>query len=109
MADKVEPRMSLADVSDKVLADIVRNGCYSKNTRFDEGTYLLVVAIPYGKEDSVDGLKEAIVAFREFLNEPDGDERQYQVLALDGGGLKSYEISLEQLDFGEDEQPAVSA
>src|SRR5579864_859639 len=64
---------TLADFSDKELADMIRNGCYSRNTRFgfgpDDARFLLVLAVPYGRDEDVETLTEALDGFLRFCSD----------------------------------------
>lgn len=98
--------MKLNDVPDKVLADMVRNGCYAKDAEINgakDGTqWLLVLAVPYGKRDSCDSLQEAFEGFRELLSAEDWDERNLQVLQMSKKGTpKVYEVAYENLGEGD--------
>lgn len=78
--------MKIAQLPDKVLADMVRNGAYTRGeTIANDGQsgsskYLLVLAVPYGPKDSVETLPEAFESFRELLSADDWDERNIMVL-----------------------------
>lgn len=89
--------MNINDIPDSVLAKAIRDGCYAKNTRMDDGTFLLILAVPYGRDDSCNSLCEAFEAFNELVSAPDWDERQIQVLTANGDGLELFETSYEQL------------
>ncbi len=74
---------SIHDFTDKELADMVRNSIYAKNTRFGDAPtdarFLLVLAVPYGADDFVDTLPEAIEAFARLLQDDDWQERDFQI------------------------------
>ena len=86
--------MNINDMPDKVLADMVREGCYSRNTKFDEGTYLLVLAVPYDSSE-VETLGKAFDAFHDLVSESDWEERNIQVLTVNGGQIVVEETSRE--------------
>ena len=94
--------MTLNDISDKVLADILRNGCYTKNARFDDSEkgvkFMLVFAVPYGPEDGVETLQEAFESFHEFISESDWFERNIQVLTVENGAPVVCETSHEVVE-----------
>jgi hypothetical protein len=92
----------LDEIPDSVLANMVRNSCYARNTTFGTGRndsrYLLVLAVPYGRRDDVSSLPEAFEAFRDLLDSSDWFERQIQVLTVTRGGkVKTSEQSYEQI------------
>lgn len=95
--------MHINDVPDKVLADMVRSGCYSRNTRFDAGTYLLVLAVPYDSSE-VETLGEAFDAFHDLVSESDWEERNIQVLTVNGGQVVVEETSRETITTNDDEE-----
>lgn len=74
---------SINDFTDAELAAMVRNSIYAKNARFGDGPndsrFLLVMAVPYGNDDCVTELAEAIEGFIRLLSEDDSDERDFQV------------------------------
>lgn len=95
-SDAVE---TIHDIADKVLADMVRQGCYTRNARFDAGTHLIMLAVPYDQSEA-DGLSEAFEAFRELLTSDDWEERNFQVLTVENGQPKVIETALENLSVG---------
>ena len=74
---------TINDFTDKELADMIRNSLYAKNARFgDEPTdarFLLVLAVPYGLDDQVDTLPDAIDSFARLLQDDDWQQREVQV------------------------------
>ena len=74
---------TINDFTDKELADLVRNSLYAKNTRFGEAPtdarFLLVLAVPYGTDDQVDTLSDAIDSFARLLQDDDWKEREVQI------------------------------
>src|SRR6266550_978751 len=83
-----------------------RNPHYAHNTTFGTGerdsTWLLVLAIPYGRTDSVELLSEAIEGFRDMLDTSDWFERQIQVLTIENGQPSVVETSHEQITVDSD-------
>ena len=74
---------TIDEFSDKELAQMVRDSIYVKGTRFGAGKtdaqYFLVFAVPYGKDDGVRNLPEAIDAFARLIQDSDWEERTIQV------------------------------
>jgi len=91
--------MNINEIPDKILADMVRNGCYAKNTSFDDGTQLLVLAVPYGPNEDVEDLKGAMEAFQSFVADWDWHERQFQVLRAKDGQAQVFETSYESEEY----------
>lgn len=97
----------LTDFTDKELADMVRNCIYAKNARFEDSgatfsaRFLLVLAIPYGKDEGVDSLPEAIAAFAEFLQDDDWKERSFQIYDHQAS-QKFFEASMEEVEAEEE-------
>ena len=94
--------MRLDDIPDKVLADMVRNGCYAHNACMGQALYdarfLLVFAVPYGPWEGVNYIQEAFEAFHEFLSADDWEERNIQVLEVtEDGRVTVAETSMEVL------------
>ena len=62
---------------------MVRNSLYAKNARFADGPtdarFLLVLAVPYGADDQVDTLTDAIDSFARLLQNDDWQEREIQI------------------------------
>lgn len=85
------PAISINDIPDSVLAGMVRDGCYAQNARFStvptDSQFLLVLAVPYGKDEGVDDIPSAIDAFRQLLDCSDWFERNVMVLRLENGNL----------------------
>jgi hypothetical protein len=78
----MEPK-TIDQFTDAELAAMVRNSIYAKNARFGDGPndcrFLLVLAVPYGKSDTVEELSEAITAFFRLVQDDDYPERDLQV------------------------------
>lgn len=77
--------MKIKELPESVLADLIRNGCYTKGESIgpnESNKYLLVLAVPYGEIDEVTSPKEAIEAFHELLDCSDWFERSIQVLTI---------------------------
>ena len=74
---------SINDFTDAELAQMIRESVYAKNTRFGNGKndsrFLLVLAVPYGQDEDVTSLGEALESFRELLTADDWQERCFQV------------------------------
>lgn len=75
--------MTINDLTDKQLADMVRNSIYAKNARFGDGEknsrFLLVLAVAYGKDEGIDHITDALEAFAALLQDDDWTEREFQV------------------------------
>ena len=97
---------TIDDVPDKVLADMIRTGCYARNTRFSDeikegkfdAQYLLVLAVPYGHDEGVDSMIDAVEAFKCFLASSDWNERRIQVLSIKNNKPVVVETSHEILE-----------
>lgn len=74
---------TINDFTDAELAAMVRNSIYAKNARFGDGEndvrFLLVLAVPYGKDEGIEGLSEAMTAFFRLVQDDDYTERDLQV------------------------------
>ena len=72
---------SIDQFSDAELARMVRDSIYVQNTRFDQdhARFLIVFAVPYGREDTVESLPEALDGFARLLQDDDWKERTFQV------------------------------
>lgn len=70
----------IEDFTDAELAQMVRDSIYVQGTTFspDHARFLIVMAIPYGPEDTCDTLPQALGAFHELLG-VDWEERSFQV------------------------------
>ena len=94
--------MKLSEIPDSILAGMIRDGCYTKNVNMGPGDhqsrFLLVFAIPYGPEDSVETLREAFESFHEFNSDNDWEERNIQVLMVESSGVVVHEVSAEVLE-----------
>lgn len=73
----------IIDMPDAELARMVRDSVYAHNTRFGDGQldaqYLCVLAVPYGKDEEVSSIKEALEAFFNLVQEYDYKERNVVV------------------------------
>jgi hypothetical protein len=91
----------ISELPDNLLAGMIRDSCYARNTTFGTGPtdskWLLVLAIPYGRDENVDSLPEAFEAFRDMLDTSDWFERQIQVLSIENGKPTVIETSHEQI------------
>lgn len=87
---------TLNDIPDKVLADMIRQGCYTRNTSLLNNTKLLVLAVPYD-DGEADSLEAAFECFRELLTADDWEERNLQVLTLKDGQPHVRETAMENL------------
>jgi hypothetical protein len=100
--------MTINDLTDAQLAGMVRNSIYAKNTSFGDGEtdcrFLLVLAIPYGRDEDVETLPDAIEAFATFLQEADWKERDFQVYDH-AAPQHFYSATMEQVELNEDESP----
>jgi hypothetical protein len=77
---------TIADFSDAELARMVRESIYAQGAVFggpgEDGyrsRFLIVLAVPYGEDDGVETLPEAIDAFVKLLRDDDWQERSFQV------------------------------
>lgn len=90
------PVRQLSDLTDKQLADMIREGCYAKGTQFSptDSRWLLVLAVPYGEVDSVTTVRGAFESFRALMADDDWMERHIQVLDAEDGSVQelSYEV-----------------
>lgn len=91
--------MKLSEISDEVLAGMIRSGCYAKDAVLDgiDSKYLIVLAVPYGGRDGVEGLEDALEAFFDLVQDGDYDQRNLQVLERTETGIEVYEVSQESL------------
>lgn len=91
---------TINEMSDAELARMVRESVYAKNTQFGDGPtdaqYLLVLAVPYGKDEDVESLSEAIDEFARLLQDDDWQARQFQVYNATSNTF--YEQSRESCD-----------
>jgi hypothetical protein len=94
--------MKLSEIPDSILADMIRNGCYTKGESIgaepEDNQYLLVFAVPYGNPDGVETLKDALNAFRDLMADGDWEERNIQVLTVESSGVAVHEVSAEVLE-----------
>ena len=98
--------MTINDLTDKQLADMVRNSIYAKNARFGEheedSRFLLVLAVAYGKDEGVDHIADALEAFAALLQDDDWTEREFQVydhMASDKPGARRFfDVTIDGVD-----------
>jgi hypothetical protein len=91
-----------------VLADMVRNGCYTRGEDIGpdaRNQFLLVLAVPYGAPEEIETKTEAIEAFRNLLDKSDWFERQIQILTLENGEPHVEEVSHEDLEARSETRP----
>ena len=96
----------ISDFTDKELADMVRGSIYAQNTRFGYGEtdarFLLVLAVPYGRDEQVEGLPDAIEAFARLLQDDDWMERTFRVYDHNAS-QHFYSASFEDVSHNEEE------
>ena len=96
--------MTINDFTDKELADMIRRSVYVQNTRFDEDCrFLLVLAIPYGKDEGISTCNDAIEAFASFLQDDDWPERNFEIYDHEATE-KFYSARYEDFDDEDDEE-----
>lgn len=75
--------MKIKKMSDVQLASMIKESVYTQNTNLGHGEndsqFLLVLAVPYGKDENVQTLQEALEAFARLLQDDDWKERQIGV------------------------------
>lgn len=86
------PTKSINAFTDWELARMVRESIYTKNIRFGDGPtdarFLLVLAVPYGNDEGVETLGDALDGFARLLQDEDWAERSIQV--YDHAGRQRY-------------------
>lgn len=94
----------LEDFTDAELAAMVRNSLYLKNTTFgDRKTdcrFMLVLAVPYGRDENVDSLDVAMEGFARLLQDDDWKEREFQVYDHEAS-QHYFAASMEEVEAGE--------
>lgn len=82
--DRTQPSdRTIADFTDKELADMVRNSIYVRNAKFGEGPmtsrFMLVLAVTYGDDEHVQDLDEALEGLHRLMADDDWKERDIQI------------------------------
>jgi len=88
---------TIDDMTDAELAGMVRRSVYAKNTQFgpDNSRFLLVLAVPYGDEDGVSSVAEALEGIKELM------DRDTQVEIFDSAREKFTGTSLAEADLAD--------
>ena len=101
MAKNIVDRITIDELTDHELAQMVRGSIYAKGTTFGGGRtdarFLLVLAVPYGGDEGVETLPDAIDAFARLLQDDDWRERRIQIYDH-AACQKFYDASREELD-----------
>jgi hypothetical protein len=93
---------TINDFTDAELAAMVRQGAYVQHTDLSEG-FLLLIALPYSKEDGVETPRDAIEAAHEFMEDCDWEERNWMVYDARMGAV--YQTTAETLGAFSDGEP----
>lgn len=104
---------TIDEFTDAELAGMVRRSVYAQRAKFGPGEndsrFLLVVAVPYGSDESVDSLPRAMEGFAELFQADDWTEREFQIYdhaASEPFSAASFEAveDVEEDDEEEDEE-----
>ena len=94
-----EAGVRITDMPDAQLAKMVRDCVYAHNTRFGNGEldaqYLLVMAVPYGKDEEVYSVREALDAFFSLVQGYDYKERNVMVYDHAQGTARNTSLEVE--------------